>query len=105
MASVNEISMELSRELARQGRIIAGGYAAFAQLAIPVDAPPVQIRQMQLAFFAGAQHLYATAMNAFSGEHEPTDEDLALMASVDHELCVFAQQFEAALAAARVKSS
>jgi hypothetical protein len=51
-----------------------------------IDAPADQLNAMRNAYFAGAQHLYASMMTVFDDGVEPTDADMERMASIHHEL-------------------
>lgn len=62
---------------------------------IAADAPEVQIDEMRLAFFAGAQHLFASIMSVLSPDAEPTESDLANMTAISEELDEFLIEFKA----------
>jgi hypothetical protein len=53
---------EAHNQLIAEGKFIEGGFAAFQIIVIPEDAPPDQLRDMRMAFFAGAQYLFTTIM-------------------------------------------
>ena len=53
---------------------------------IPKDAPAVQLREMQLAFMAGAEHLFSSIMGILDPGEEPTDADLSRMDLIHKEL-------------------
>lgn len=89
---------ELSRRLADDGKIIEAGWASLCALAIPPDAPPVQINEMRRAYMAGAQHLWATVLTILEPGSEPTAKDLARMDLISRELDTFAAELEAAAA-------
>lgn len=86
---------EESVRYAREGRIIEGGWASLRNAVVSPHAPPAQLREMRMAFFAGAQYLYASLMRMMDAGDEPTHADLALMRAIDDELTSFAQDFAA----------
>ena len=51
-----------TRELVDKGKIIEAGWAGLRLRAIQPDASDVQLTEMRMAFFAGAQHLFGTIM-------------------------------------------
>jgi|SRR5882724_9382407 len=85
----------LSRELADQGKLIEAGWVSLRIAAIPLDAPPIQLEEMRMAFFAGAQHLFSSLMTIMYPGAEPTDDDLNRMDLIDRELRGFIVDFEA----------
>ena len=56
------VAQELTEALADAGKIIEGGWDVFRIMVIPKEAPQIQVREMWMAFFAGAQHLFASIM-------------------------------------------
>ena len=53
------------------------------------DAPEVQVREMRKAFFAGAQHLFASIATFLEEGTEPTDNDVRRMEMIHVELEAF----------------
>jgi hypothetical protein len=84
----------LTKDLIDKGMLIEAGWVALKMAAIPHDAPPLQIECMREAFFAGAQHLYASMMMALDPGKEPTDDDLRRMAMIHSELEEFIRQYK-----------
>src|SRR5512142_1070958 len=80
---------ELSKTLAKDGKLIETGFMSFQKFCIPPDAPHQQIVMMRMAFFAGAQHLFGSIMSVLDPEIEPTEEDLKVMDSINAELAKF----------------
>jgi hypothetical protein len=79
----------MSRTLADEGKLIEAGWFSLHAAAIPESAPAVQIKEMRMAFFAGAQHLFASIMTMLEAGEEPTDADLARMSLIAAELDAF----------------
>jgi hypothetical protein len=82
----------MSKTLADEGKLIEAGWFSLQAAIMPADPPPVQIREMRLAFFAGAQHLFASIMTILEPGEEPTDADMARMGLIAAELQAFAEQ-------------
>lgn len=84
----------LSRELTDKGKLIEAGWVGLRLAAIPLDTPASQLHEMRIAFFAGAQHLYASIMTIMEPGEEPTDKDFARMDLINNELQEFIKDFE-----------
>ena len=83
----------LSRELADQGKLIEAGWVSLRLTAIAHDAPAIQLQEMRMAFFAGAQHLLGSIMSILDPGDEPTDADLRRMDLINKELRGFIAKF------------
>jgi hypothetical protein len=87
----------LSRALADQGRLIEAGFVGMRLACDLQDAPADQLRELRMAFFGGAQHLFSSIMTILEpGEdgEEPTDKDLERMSLISAELDAFIKEFE-----------
>ena len=93
----------MSRELADQGKLIGAGWIGYRLAVMAPDAPAIQLEECQMAFFAGALHLFSSMMTVMDPGGEPTDADLHKMDLIDKELQKFAREFE--LKAAKPKGS
>lgn len=87
----------LSRALADQGKLIEAGFVGMRLACDLQNAPADQLREMRMAFFAGAQHLFSSIMTILEPGAEPTDKDLARMDLIETELQEFIKDFEARL--------
>jgi hypothetical protein len=76
----------LSRELTDQGKLIEAGFVAMRRACDLHDAPADQLREMRMAFFAGAQHLFSSIMSILEPGAEPTEADLQRMDLIRTEL-------------------
>lgn len=83
----------LERELADKGKLIEAGWVGLRLAAIPEDAGKLQLEEMRNAFFAGAQHLFASIMSVMDEDREPTDADLRRMDLISAELDLFIRDF------------
>lgn len=52
---------------------------------------PEQVGDMRLAYFAGAQHLFATMMTIMDSDREPTPQDMVRMSKIDAEISLAEQ--------------
>jgi hypothetical protein len=82
-----------TKELIDQGKLIEAGWVSMRLACDLEDAPPDQLHQMRMAFFAGAQHLMGSMMSALDPEAEPTAEDMRRMGLIMGELDGFITQF------------
>lgn len=93
--TVAKIDLErLSRELTDAGKLIEAGWVGLRIAAIDPAAPDDQLREMRMAFFAGAQHLFHSIMTILEPGEEPTDKDLDRMSLIETELRAFIRDFE-----------
>jgi hypothetical protein len=76
----------MSREFVDKGLLIEAGWMSFRAAAISMNAPDDQLREMRLAFFAGAQHLFGSMMTILDPDAEPTEDDLKRMENINTEL-------------------
>lgn len=85
---------QICKECVDQGKLIEAGFAALHVTAISKDAPDVQIREMRMAFMAGAQHLFASIMCMMEPGAEPTELDMQRMNLIDAELKLFVSEMK-----------
>lgn len=84
---------QFAQELTARGKLIEAGWCGLRLAAISPDAPQIQIDEMRMAFFAGAQHLFASIMGILDPGEEPTDADLKRMDQIHAELAAFEHEF------------
>lgn len=83
----------LSKQLTDQGLLIEAGWVSLRHAAIPPEASQAQLDGMRDAFFAGAQHLFASIMTILDpGDEEPTEADMKRMSQIADELDKFGKQ-------------
>lgn len=85
----------MAKELIAKGLLIEAGFFTLRHMAMAPDAPQIQVDEMRMAFFAGAQHLHGTMMRVFDPGDEPTAADLKKMDQIDDELQRFIRDFNA----------
>ncbi|UPK03079.1 hypothetical protein [Bradyrhizobium sp. 170] len=93
----------LSRELADKGLLIEAGWVGYRLAVMSPQAPPIQLEECKMAFFAGALHLFQSIMTIMDPGSEPTEADLNKMDLIDKELRKFGREFE--LKATKAKGS
>lgn len=84
----------VTKELVSRGLLMEAGFVSLRAIVIPKDASDAQVHEMRMAFFAGAQHLFASIMAVMDSEREPTDADLQKMSAIQEELDKFRREFE-----------
>jgi hypothetical protein len=84
----------LTRELTDSGKLIEVGWVGLRIACDLIDAPADQLREMRMAFFAGAQHLFGSIMSVLEPGEEPTDKDMQRMDLIHKELDAFIRDFE-----------
>jgi hypothetical protein len=85
---------EVTKKLTDDGKLIEAGFVGYRQFVLPADAPQIQIDECRLAFFAGAQHLFASIMAVMDSDAEPTEADMRRMDAIHKELEKFAGVIE-----------
>lgn len=83
----------ITKEFLDQGKLIEAGWIGMRIVCDLVDAPAMQLHQMRMAFFAGAQHLLGSIMGALDPDQEPTDDDMRRMENIQRELDIFITEF------------
>jgi hypothetical protein len=87
---MDESIEQLTKKLADEGKLIEAGWLGLRLSVLPPTASPVQIIEMRKAFFAGAQHVFASLMELMGDDGgEPTAEDLHRLDLICDELSAF----------------
>lgn len=84
----------LTKELADNGKLIEAGWVALRLAAIPDRAPEIQLREMRMAYMAGAQHLFSSMISILDADKEPTAGDVARVELIHKELEAFRSELE-----------
>jgi len=90
----------LTKDLADKGLLLAAGWQSYRLMTFGPDSPVKEQDAQKFAFYAGAQHVFASMLNMLDEDHEPTDADMARMTHLNQELKEFELQFKARSAAA-----
>ncbi|MGY2987659.1 hypothetical protein [Bradyrhizobium sp. USDA 4508] len=84
----------LTRKLVDEGLLIEAGWVGLRIACQLEDAPRIQLDEMRMAFFAGAQHVFHSITGGLlEPGAEPTDADLRRMDEIDKELRRFIVEF------------
>lgn len=89
----------LTKKAMANGEGVLLGWLSFQKFVIPPSAPEVQHREMRKAFYAGAQHLFASILTILSPGADPTEEDLRYMDGLHKELQAFVDEMKKEAAA------
>jgi hypothetical protein len=89
---LDEVTRKLTRDLADKGLLIQAGWVAYRKFCVPPNAPSYQVEETEVAFMAGAQHLWGSIMSALDPGADPTDGDLKKMELITKELEDFAKK-------------
>lgn len=89
-----ELHYQILRDFTDRGKLIDAGFQALRFVSIPDDAPMIQVMEMRKAFFAGAQHLFASILSILEPGAEPTDKDLRRMSLIQTELDGFVEELK-----------
>jgi hypothetical protein len=84
----------LTKEFTDKGKIIEAGWLSLRYASIASNAPTIQIKEMRMAFFAGAQHLFGSIMSILDPGLEPTDVDLRRLDLINTELNEFINEYK-----------
>lgn len=84
---------KLSRDLTDRGMLVEAGWIGLRIACMAEDAPEDQLREMKMAFMAGALHLFSSIMTIMEAGDEPTASDMRRMDLIDRELRTFGEQF------------
>lgn len=90
---IHRLCNAVTGDLLDRGTVIGAGWQTFEKMVVPAGAGDIQRREMRLAFFAGAQHLFACIMGGLDPDAEPTVRDLDRMSKLADELKRFGSQF------------
>jgi hypothetical protein len=91
MTARDDFLLAMTKQFSDEGKLIEAGWVGLMAAAIPADAPPRQIREMRMAFMAGAQHLFASIM-ALDGGEDATEADTRRLELIAKELEVFHEE-------------
>jgi|SRR5262252_9415924 len=91
---LNQLCDALTKRMANDGCLIEMGWVALRRLAVPPNAPDLQVNEMRMAFMAGAQHLFTSILSVLDPGEEPTDADLRRLDLIHKELETFRKEME-----------
>jgi hypothetical protein len=91
---IRTIVDEVSKKLTDEGKLIEAGFYTYRRFVMSAYASAIQVDECRWAYFAGAQHLFASIMAIMDPDAEPTDNDLRRMNMIHTELQKFADELE-----------
>lgn len=77
-----------ARKLARQGRLVDETFKLFQRTVYP-GAPPEQVAALRVAFFAGAQEIFALCLAALDEGDDASQGDMDFMSAWVAEIELF----------------
>jgi hypothetical protein len=83
---VQAAATAITKELAAKGMIIEGGWRAYVILGGLENASQVQRDETRKAYYAGAQHLFASILSVLDPGEDTTDADMKRMSLINEEL-------------------
>ena len=98
MPSIDKMTRNKLRKLARRGKLIDECFVVFAAHVYP-NAPADQLREMRVCFFAGAAELFAVMNAGLDDGISETDGDLKFMEQWVDELEAFHRKTMATMSA------
>lgn len=90
---INEAITQITRDLTDQGRVMEAGWVLFRDQVVAETASDDQLREMKLAFFAGAHHLFGSIMTVLQPGAEPTTADMRRLTNISKELLAFGAEY------------
>lgn len=90
----HELNKEITKELINRGKVIEAGWLGFKTICIPKYASEAQLRDMRIAFFAGALHIFTSILSTLDPGKEPTEEDMKRIDKIHGELEEFQRELE-----------
>lgn len=93
MSDFSKIVDGFTKKFTDDGKLIEAGWQAYRMLSLPPNAPEIQVKECRLAYFFGAQHLFASIMGVLDEGSEPTEADLRRLDLIHAELEAFVAKF------------
>lgn len=86
---IKQIVDEITAKANAEAQTIEFGWLSLKRQWIPPTAGMDQINDMRMAFFAGAQHLWACVNSLMTEDREPTEADMLRLSRINLELSNF----------------
>jgi hypothetical protein len=93
---LSEAAAAISKKFVEKGKFVEAGFVALCIISLPRNATSQQMAAWRVAYFAGAQHIFALLELLDHDDEEATPADLKMLDSVHTELEAFADSFRAA---------
>ena len=85
---------EMARALIDDGKLIEAGFVGVRIACIDPAAPPEQLHELRMFFFAGALHVFNSIMTMMGEGAETDAADFARLDKINKELQAFGKEFE-----------
>jgi hypothetical protein len=82
----------IMQNAAGRGQVVAAGFAAFVAVLVKPETTPEVLDRYRVAYFSGAQHLFASIMSILDPGADPTEADLQRMTLIASELEAFCKE-------------
>lgn len=88
---INQAAVKVTKTLVDKGKLVEAGFALFRIYVIDKGASDLQVAEMQMAFMAGAEHVFTSILAIMGGgpessDDDPTEKDMARMGMISDEL-------------------
>jgi len=84
---ISKVAVEVTKHLTDSGKLVEAGFAAYVHLTgADKTMSTAALAELQMAFMAGADHLFSSIMSIMDPGEEPTDADLRRMDMIHAEL-------------------
>jgi hypothetical protein len=93
-AQIQPLVTEITRMFVDQGKLIEAGWIVLRIMAAPDDWSEEMLDEMRNAYFAGAQHLFASMMSVMEEGAEPTEADMRRVSAINDELNAFIKAYK-----------
>lgn len=85
---------EIAKVAVEEGALIEIGYLGMIAVLGWTGKSEADKRDLKLAFYSGAQHLFASIMGIMDDDRELTEQDMRRMAIISDELDKFAEELK-----------
>lgn len=90
---VLDVAVKLTKDLADQGKLVYGGWAAYEFLCLQ-NADAAKKTELRRAWFLSAEHVFTSILSFMEGDREPTEADFDKLTKLHNELIEFRKSEE-----------
>lgn len=76
MKDAKEMTLLITKQMIKEGKIIRAGWVGFEDACVPHEAGPIQRAQTEAAFYGGALHLFTSIMSGMEDDEEEGEKQL-----------------------------
>jgi predicted component of type VI protein secretion system len=96
--AIRDAHDKVMKAAGNRGTVLGTGFAAYAIVVLAGEAASdddiAKVNEHRIAYYAGAQHLFAALMTIMDADREPTEGDMARMSLINDELERFAEEMK-----------